>query len=396
MTTFELTNNQRKYFGLDPIEKHWDRVLLKGDTYRPETILYFDNETIKRHIETTENKYSEVHYNEVTKQRNILLPKTDKGKEKKLTASVLEQRQPKGVYLSISNGDLTIGNHTTQTTFYSSRWEKGLKEKKENISEIIADFIEQSPENHLAEINEFRKAKRKNIEFKSGDYFCFKLNRTDFGFGRLLLDVNKIRKKGFIANNHGLSLLMGPPLVVELFAFKSTTKNIDIATLEGQSKLPSDVMMDNLLLYGEYEIIGNKKINDEDFDFPISYGRSLDKGRVVFLQWGLIHKELSQDIFHKYIFTEETQVGQNPYGYYSIGFRPFYDSVDVIDTISHNGIYDFGTSRNYKAKWDLRNPKNKEIKNELFKVFGLDANKSYFENSKLSGTKLPSEINNQL
>jgi hypothetical protein len=73
MTTYELTNEQRKYFGLDPIESHWDRVGFKGDAYRPESVLYFDKNTIKRHIVSTEKGYSEYHYNELTKDRTILL-----------------------------------------------------------------------------------------------------------------------------------------------------------------------------------------------------------------------------------------------------------------------------------------------------------------------------------
>ena len=189
---------------------------------------------------------------------------------------------------------------------------------------------------------------------------------------------------------------MGPPVIIELFAFKSPTKTIDIATLDKQNKLPADVMMDNLLLYGEFEIIGHREIKDDEFEFPISYGRSIDKRKIVFLQWGLIHKELPHEVYNKYIFTEETQVGHNPYGYYSIGFRPSYDSIEIIKAINNIGVYDFDNARHYKAKWDLRNPRNIEIKNELFKVFGLDPNKSYYKISKLTGTKLPSELNKQI
>ena len=395
MTTLELTNNQREYFGLDPIEKHWDKVVFNGDTYRTESILYFDKDVIKRHIVSTEIEYSEKQYNEQTKDRKILLPKTDKGKEKKLTASVLEQRQPLGVYVGINCGNLTVGNYNSQTTFYSSRWDNE-EQSKNSILEIIEDFIKKSPDNHLVEITKFKNSKRQNIKFKSGDYFCFKLDRINFGFGKLLLDVNKIRKKKLIDGHHGLGLLMGPPVIIELFAFKSPTKTIDIATLDQQSKLPADVMMDNLLLHGEFEIIGHKEIQDDEFEFPISYGRSIDQRKIVFLQWGLIHKELSQDVYSRYIFTEETQVGQNPYGYYSIGFRPSYDCIEIIKAINNKGVYDFNNVRHYKAKWDLRNPKNIEIKNELFKVFGLDPNKNYYENSKLTGTILPSKINKQL
>lgn len=394
MIAYELTNEERKYFGLDPIESHWDRVILKGDTYRPESTLYFDNDIIKKNVVSTEKVYSEFQYNEQTKNRNILLPKTNKGKEKKLSASVLDQRQPIGVYLNINNGNLIIGNYNSQTTFYSTRWDKELELEKK-VFEIVNDFIESSPENHFIEIEKYRNAKRLNIKFKSGDYFCFKLNRVNYGFGRILLDVGKIRKKKLIDDFHGLGLLMGLPVIVELFAFKSNTKCIDIATLDKQPKLPSDVMMDNLLLYGEYEIIGNRDIKDEEFEFPISYGRSIDKRKVVFLQWGLIHIELPQDKFYKYVIGKN-ELDQNPYGYYSIGFRPKYNSIEILKTIDNGGIYNFDTAKHYKTKWDLRNPQNKIIKDELFTVFGLDSSKNYIENSKLKGVKLPSEIIKQL
>jgi hypothetical protein len=395
MVTYELSNEQRKYFGLEPIESSWDRKVLTGDSNHAEGILFFDRDTIKRHIISNENEYVEYQYDELTKDRMILLPKTGKGKEKKLTASVLEKRTPLKVYLHVSCGHLMVGNYSSQTTFYSTRWDN--EEQSQNSpSKIITDFIDQSPSDHLEKIDAFKSAKRKHIKFHTGDYFCFKLDRTNLGFGRVLLDVGKIRKRKLLDEKHGLDLLMGQPVIVELFAFKSDKKHVDIGTLDAQVKLPADVMMDNLLFYGEYEIIGHREIKDEEFDFPISYGRSIDQRRVVFLQWGLIHKELPQDVYNRYTYTEETQVGQNPFGYYSIGYCPRYDSLDVLKTIASKGTYDFEQSEHYAAKWDLRNPRNKEVKSEVFRVFGLDSSKNYFENSKLTGTKLPSEIIKQL
>jgi hypothetical protein len=79
---FELTNKQRKYLGLDPIPTTWDKGTLKADTYRPESIVYFDGDILKRHIVSTDNQYKETQYEELTKNRTVLLPKTTKGKEK--------------------------------------------------------------------------------------------------------------------------------------------------------------------------------------------------------------------------------------------------------------------------------------------------------------------------
>lgn len=88
----ELTNDQRKYFGLEPIMDSWDKVQFKGDTYRPDSILYFEGDTIRKHVVSTDKEYKEIQYNEQTENRELILPKTKKGKPKKLTASVLESK----------------------------------------------------------------------------------------------------------------------------------------------------------------------------------------------------------------------------------------------------------------------------------------------------------------
>ncbi|MDR6781934.1 hypothetical protein ABIE26_001578 [Pedobacter africanus] len=392
---FELSNDQRKSFGLNPIESHWDSVTLYTSSDGEHVILYFEGDTIKRKIQSGSSSYTESHYDELTRDRAILLPKTGKGKEKKLSVSVLEQRQPTGVYLDISDGHLLIGNYSTQTTFYSSRWDNETSSKKP-IPEIVQDFINQSPDCHFEELDRFKNSKRQNIKFRSGDYFCFKLDRTNYGFGRVLLDVHKIRKKGLIPEHHGLGMLMGPPVIVELFVYKSASKYVDINILAQQPTLPSDVMMDNLLLYGEFEIIGHRNMEDQEFSFPISYGRSIDQRRVVFLQWGLIHLELPREKFDKYTSTDEIQIEHNPYGYYSIGFRPCYYSIDILKALANGGSFSFDDAGHYKAKWDLRNPKNKQVKNEIFKFFGLQPDRSYVENSKLVKAVLPSEMSKQL
>lgn len=78
---FELSNDQRLYFGLEPIKPEWERVILKGDTYREESILYFEGDVIKRHIVSNEKQYKESQYDDITRSREILLPKTRKRKK---------------------------------------------------------------------------------------------------------------------------------------------------------------------------------------------------------------------------------------------------------------------------------------------------------------------------
>jgi hypothetical protein len=163
-------------------------------------------------------------------------------------------------------------------------------------------------------------------------------------------------------------------------------------------------MMDNLLLYGEYEIIGHKDLGEDDFEFPISYGRSIDRRPVVFLQWGFIHRELPVTAFDKYLVEANTRLPEdsysrnvvNPFGYYSIGFRPSFDTSDIVRTIKTNGVYDFDESNHFRANFDLRNPKNQSKKCEILKAFGLDPDASYEENRRLTQTPATTDIINRV
>lgn len=391
---FELSNKQREYLGLDPVLPSWEKVPFKGDSYRPNSFLYYDGEIIKKHIVSTDKEYKETQFNELTQEREFLLPKTNKGKPKKLTASVFESRTPVGVYLIINNySGLTVGNHTTQTTFYSTKWEK--RKVENTIPEMVNNFIESSPIKHLEEIKSFRLGKRKNIKYSTGDFFAFKISRTEYGFGRILLDVNKLRKKKLLPENHGLNLLMGPPLLIKIYAYKSDSKEVDLHFLKSQKALPSDFIMDNVVFYGDFEIIGNKELEISEFDFPLSYGRRIDGQQNSFLQWGLIHLEKPLSSYDKYITAVNEKLPKNdpfknvsnPYGYYSIGFRPKFDTVDLNETLENNGNLDFDKGAHYILDYDLRNPKNRVIRRELMEVFGLDPKKGYAENAKITNTK---------
>lgn len=392
---FELTNPQRIYFGLEPINPEWERVMLKGDNYRQESILYFEGDVIKRHIVSTEDGYEEKQYDELTKLRTVLMPKTGKGKEKKLTASVLESRHPIGVYCIIDvYGKIFIGSHTTQTTFYDSWWE-GNGIVKKDLIEWIDEFIQSAPKNYIADLNLFKKATRKNVKYKVGDFFTFKISRSEYGFGRILLNVAELRAKYLLKDGHGLSLFMAKPVLIKIYTYVADSKEINIDKLERCSALPSDYMMDNLLFYGEFEIIGHKKLLNNDFDFPMSHGRHISPSRFsVFLQWGMISAEIPAAGFNKYVNVDNPFVPENspsrkaynPFGYYGIGFRPKFNTIDIKETIANNGEYDYQKRPGYKMHFDLRNPQNREIRAEIMKQFGLDPDKGYEENCDLTKT----------
>ncbi len=80
---FELTNEQRKYLGLIPVEEHWELVKFDNNVY-----YYFEDDIIKKEITVSKNYYHEAELNEKTAEsRTMILPKTTRGKIKKFNFS---------------------------------------------------------------------------------------------------------------------------------------------------------------------------------------------------------------------------------------------------------------------------------------------------------------------
>lgn len=377
---FELTNEQRKYLGLIPIESNWEVVKL-NDMY-----LYFDGDTIRKKISVSEHSYFEQELEEKTAEnRTILLPKTSKGKPKKLNFTATQSFSSFGVYFSFSGDYVGISNFSTQITYYYESFaEKG---NLETLEKWLAKWIEETTNDDLKEIEAFKLAERKHFNYKEGDFFAFRLNRRDYAFGRILIDVAKRNKaeKLKATKNYGLTSFMGKALIVKVYHKVSSSLDVDLNELSKTTALPAEAVMDNHFYYGEKFIIGHKPLEISDYDMLISYSKSIssDDKNTVYLQYGFIFKETDISNFNKYLIVEDKSsymgYDENPYRKESIGFDVDTKKLRECIVAQSNKPYWEGNHQ-YDIKYDLRNPANINIKREIFNFFGLDADESYEQN----------------
>jgi hypothetical protein len=377
---FELSNEQRAYFGLDAVQQSWERVEFAGDKFRPASVLYFKGDVIKKHVVSTDELYAEYGYDEATKGREILLPKTAKGKEAKLTPANFEKRTPLGVYLYADRYGLRIASFASQTTFYDSVWESGHG-REMDFRDEIERFIAESGSDHARKIEEFKKAGRKNIKFKSGDFFRFKLDRNRYGFGRVILDGHKLRKSGLLPEGHEMLGFMGKPVFVELFAYASQGE-ASVGELMSRPRLPMDVMFDNAFFYGEFEIFAHEKVDASQLDFPMSFHVSPAR---TYLQWGFIEICSGEQSVMKAASRELKElIEENNLKFNCIGFSPRYAQFEIAEILR-------GEELAYQTN-DLRDPEILWARQELMRIFGLDPAKSYFENAQRLGVKTVLEL----
>ena len=377
---FELTNEQREYLGLIPVEEHWELVKFDNGIY-----YYFEDDTIKKEIKVSKNYYHEAELNVKTAEnRTMILPKTKRGKIKKFNYTATQSFSPFGTYFTFSADGVIIANYTSQRTYYSETFSEKEKISLDDSKKWLDKWMKETTEEDLEEIEEFKNAKRKHCKFNEGDFFAFKLSRREWCFGRILLDVAKLRKDENFENNknYGLAHLMGKPLIIKVYHKISDNKNIDLKELAECLALPSQPIMDNIFYYGEAIILGNLPLEDHEYDdmfISVSESISYIDKDIAYLQYGLIYKEIPLSDYQKLI--KELKVDAQTFRREGIGFVIDTDNLkECIKAKSNSPCWE---KHNKRKVLDLKNPAYIEMKRKVFKAFGLDADKTYEENFKM-------------
>lgn len=113
-----LTNEHRHYLGLSLIAPDWDIV-----PFNEEKTLVFDGNIIRKVI--TNRAFLKTYHEEdveveTAENRSIVLPKTSKGKPKKLNSSIIESFTGIGVYF-VYGKYVIIANNTSQHAYFTER-----------------------------------------------------------------------------------------------------------------------------------------------------------------------------------------------------------------------------------------------------------------------------------
>lgn len=278
---FELTNAQRRCFALPPVLDTWERIEVTPnpcDMYY--AFAYLDGAEIKKVIQIFDEQPGHDMYCEysvdarLSEDRTRLMPKTDKGKLVKFNSTNLSKRLPNGMVLSFARKCISLANASNQVSFYNSSIDDVKAESLIDFSEWIDQWCRESGEHEIAEITAFSQQPRIHQKYHEGDFFRFRINRRLHGYGRILLDYNKLRKSG----KPFWDIFMGKPLCVAVYHVATENPSLTPDDLCGRMMLPSQIIMDNIFYYGECKIIGNAPVTESEQDYPIHYGNTIRVG----------------------------------------------------------------------------------------------------------------------
>lgn len=101
----------RPYFGLDTLEEHWDIFQIREDYF-----ICLDGDVIKKRIFVNEHSYQEADVDISTRNREVIVPQTARGKEKKLNYTNISAVKATGVVFSAG-----LGNQNHPSSYITAR-----------------------------------------------------------------------------------------------------------------------------------------------------------------------------------------------------------------------------------------------------------------------------------
>lgn len=317
--TYILTNEQRPYFGLNPIEKSWERLDIK-DGYT----VYFNGNIIRKVIScSADNLTADINNttykinisykeedNEIeTKNRETVIPRTKRGKEKKLNFTSISNQKPTGcVFMMNLSYDWPSGSeiqhHSSKVYAFNPRNSISLPIRaRKDLSELsefktwVHEYISTCPANYLEKVERMTSTPHQTLKYRNGDIFRFEFDREYYGYALIVGQIRNMIKDNLVKENHALKNTMSVPLLIRCYLLKTKNKKLSVDDLV-KNKLSSPFFMaDGQVIWGGYPITGNKKLEPEDIEFPIQVGESLDwnSNYPPRFCWGSGIKEVNKD-----------------------------------------------------------------------------------------------------
>jgi len=358
---YELTNAQRACFGLQQVSDKWICRTAKASPYQEfETRIYIDGTVLRKGIYSGEKYYAEYDYTEpLSEDLQFLLPKTSRGKPVQLSSATLLKRNPTGMCLCYSRGYVSLYHSGTQKNYYDSLLESIPMPDLAAFIDWVAGWCTSTTEADIADVGRFSREARIHVKFREGDVFRYRITRRLWGYGRILLDYAQMRKK----KEPFWDILMMKPLVCSAYHIATEDPNVSLSTLERLPSLPSCIMADNHIFYGEYEIIGNIPISDHE-DYPILYGESIRCGEnAVMLQQGKVYR----------VLPGETAAVSNDFRNNSVGFSLNVRLPVLLECIRQGSNAPYWAQNNWYTRRDLRNPELSAERESICRQFGIDS-----------------------
>lgn len=417
---FHITNAERRYLALNPIDATWDisQYYSKTNLWHKRTSVFWCGNNIKKVIleqkrvsdgDITYECITEYDTDLKTENREWLLPFTARGRKKKITPANILAIDPLGCgfhfHLDTANGisvNMAIYNTRNHKEIATGEWDRIHKIRNDaDFHEFMNYYMETCPPNYFDKIRRLRESRHVTVKYHTGDVFRMDIDRFRYCYGIITGQVKKIQKWKEMPEHHSLRNVMMVPIMVRFY--DCYTENADMS-IEELSKFPLgrvEICGDNDIIWGTHAIVGHKKLQEDDIEFNLvctklqnlsdkttvhTYDMLVSDGIIkkpesynLYVEWGMATTILPFDKISNKL-REFLKEYRSPHGGVSIGVGTSVQS----KLVQGEEAFDY--------RYNLLNDVNQDMREELFRCLGLDANASFDDFAKKYNGITKSEI----
>ncbi|EAC4127236.1 hypothetical protein D2141_07670 [Listeria monocytogenes] len=257
-----INNEIREVIGLHQINENDQKLTVEN----AEVIIR--NHVLIKLILNQADCYKEIDYNLELTDTNELVGRKN-AKPKALTTKTILKAKTKELRLKINKISHRIELKLGVQHFENIYFEEGMLITKENVQEKIAANY---GSDWLSILDKAKLKVKTRQTIQQGSIFSYPIG-NEYGFGLVIGCFQAFRKQKIMPqdSSHYLRLMMGVPLVIRSFNYTSKQNTVDLSLLKKQELLNPEFIMDDLMLRGDFPIIGRVDLEEADISFPMNF-----------------------------------------------------------------------------------------------------------------------------
>ncbi len=413
-----LTDEERRYFALNPIDPAWETAAFysKTNSWYTRVTAFFDGDTIVKVIQETKTilssgilgfeEYREYDTSLSTENRALLLPLTSCGKPKKLSASNITTVTPFGccfvLYLETGKDTLLgLYNPRANKEFPVGEWDAVAAIRSDEDFHIFAQkYIETCREDYFNKLHTFKTAQKMTIKYKPGDIFRMEYDRTRYCYGIITGEVRQFLKMPDLPEKHSLRTLMMIPILIRMYRLITENPNLTAKELREVPLGRVGICGDNDIIWGTHTIVDHKQLEPNDLEFNFVCTQIVtDSPHIPMLAQGMLMRD---SLLPKREYTLYIEWG---FAQTSLRYEQISDKLKALMenyTSPHSGcglsidprnaVPDEKRRQGVNYRNNLLNPENREFLNEIFACLGLGEDTTFDQFAEKFGGLTLSEI----
>ena len=292
--TITLTDEERRYLGLDPVDENWETVSMYSVTHflKKRTVLFYEGNTIikvifEEHSVDDNGTCLRKSYNEFdtrleTDNRTMLLPLTSRGRAKPVNPTNVMAVKPFGcdlsIYLNKDKSGIAAQNLRNNQVIPIGEAERVKKiMSDEDFHEFMRYYISTCPDDYFERIAAVRNMEHQTVKFRAGDIFRCQVDRQHYTYGLILGKTREIEKWDELPKEHSFRNVMMQTVIVRMYDFVTADKDMTAKDLAGRTLRPPQLCSDCDILWGTHKIVDRKELVPDDIQFIFQLARQWKK-----------------------------------------------------------------------------------------------------------------------